>query len=121
MYKAMASDVNEMASNMVFTFGNVSVSEADNDDFVCLDVNTAVYVFDIFQLKRLRRPVIVAFDVHLDGIGFSFDVVTGFDAFECDVLHCLPSVVATAPLLSGLNYADLLMALSTVGLFNHNR
>ena len=78
----------------MFTFGNSSVSEADENCFVSLDVNTAVYVFDILQLKRLRRPVIVAFDVYSFAVAFPFDVVTGFDAFECDVLHCLPSVLS---------------------------
>ncbi len=63
------------------------VSEADDDDFVSLDVNATANVFDILQLKRLRRPVIVALDVHLSCIGFPFDVVTGFDVSQSDVLH----------------------------------
>jgi len=120
MYKAMASDVREMIKSMICLpsvswcskiaawpqlyrplkapvkrrvfQGFASIREAYIHRFVRLDVYDTVYVFDIDQLKRLCRSVIVAFDVHLDGIAFSFDVVTGFDVFECDVLHCLPSV-----------------------------
>jgi hypothetical protein len=114
MYKAMASDVREMIKYMMFTFGNVevamlprpqlyrplkapvncrdfqgfaSIREAYVYRLGCLDVYDSVDVVSVDQLKRLRRPVICTFDVYGVAVSFTFDEVTGFDAFQDDVLH----------------------------------
>jgi hypothetical protein len=114
MYKAIASDVSEMMSNMLFTFGKLmqrcccwpqlyrpsknpvkrrvfqgfaSIREAYIHRLVRLDVYDTVYVFDIDQLKRLRRSVVVAFDVNSFAVGFPFDEVTFGDVAKNDVLH----------------------------------
>lgn len=73
--------------------GFASIREAYIYRLVCLDVDNSVYVFDIDQLKRLRRPVVCTFDVYSFAVAFPFDEVTGLDVFECDVLHCLLSVM----------------------------
>jgi hypothetical protein len=115
MYKAMASDVSEMIkSMMLFTFGKLSqqnrcwpqlyrpsknpvkrrvfqgfasIREAYIHRLGCLDVDNFVDVVGVDQLKRLRRSVIVAFDVYSFTVSFTFDIVTGFDVAENDVLH----------------------------------
>ena len=65
----------------------LSVSEADEHRLVGLDKYLTANVFDINAAKRLCRSVICTFDVNAFGISFAFDVVTGLDAFDCDVLH----------------------------------
>jgi hypothetical protein len=67
--------------------GFASICEAYIYRLVRLDVYDTVYVFDIDQLKRLRRSVIVAFDVYSFAVAFPFDIVTFGDAAKNDVLH----------------------------------
>lgn len=64
-----------------------SICEAYIYRLVSLDVYDSVYVIGVDQLKRLRRPVICTFDVYGVAVSFTFDEVTGFDAFQDDALH----------------------------------
>lgn len=114
MYKAIAADVMEMIRNMLFTFGkcrskiaaglnyidlgkplstvgsfqsSASIREAYIYKLACLDVHDPIDVFDIDQLKRLRRSVVCTFHVNSFAVSFPFDVVIWLDVFESDVLH----------------------------------
>ena len=60
----------------------LSVSEADEDSLVSLDKHFTANVFDIYTAKRLCRSVIATLDVDSFAVGFAFDVVAGFDAFQ---------------------------------------
>jgi hypothetical protein len=67
--------------------GFASIREAYIYGLVRLDVYDSVYVFDIDQLKRLRRLVVCTFDVYSFAVAFPFDEVTFGDVAKNDVLH----------------------------------
>lgn len=72
---------------MYFMFNLRLVGEANENSLIGLDENLTANVFDINTAKRLCRSVICTLDVDAFGIGFAFDEVAGFDAFQCDSLH----------------------------------
>jgi hypothetical protein len=67
--------------------GFASIRKAYVYKLVCLDVDATIHVFDILQLKRLRRSVVCTFDVYSFAVAFPFDVVTFGDVAENDALH----------------------------------
>lgn len=72
---------------MMFPFRKGLVGETDDDRLISLNVYAAANVFDIDEAERLRRFVIVAFDVDSFAIRLPFDEVTGFDLAKSDCLH----------------------------------
>lgn len=67
---------------MCFMFNLWLVGEADKHGFVSLDKHFTANVFDINTAKRLCRSVIATLDVDSFAVGFAFDVIAGFDAFQ---------------------------------------
>jgi len=81
------TDLRKTLSSVGSFESSASIREAYIYRLGRLDVYDTVYVFDIDQLKRLCRFVVVALDVDAFSIRFPFDIVTFGDVTKNDGLH----------------------------------